>query len=82
MFSEYEKFSGDYYFRAYNSSVAVQRYWVRTRTNTLLEEIVRRLPKNSRILDLGCGSGVFIEKLKERRSCLLGGNLMLSYVLR
>ncbi|RLJ01850.1 MAG: hypothetical protein DRP11_03810 [Candidatus Aenigmatarchaeota archaeon] len=46
--------------------MAVQRYWVRTRTNTLLEEIVRRLPKNSRILDLGCGSGVFIEKLKEK----------------
>jgi methionine biosynthesis protein MetW len=34
-----------------------------------LDHIARLVPRGSRVLDLGCGSGAFLELLREQRGC-------------
>jgi 2-polyprenyl-3-methyl-5-hydroxy-6-metoxy-1,4-benzoquinol methylase len=79
---KYQKFAGDYYQRAFDSEVAIQRRWVRQRVNKVIEEVVNRLDKSDRILDLGCGSGVFIKQLKLRGYCnVFGLDINLQHII-
>lgn len=64
----YDEIPPGYYFEVMQSGPAVQRYWHRRK----FEEIARRIPDPSTVLDLGCGPGSFLSVFAETHSRSFG----------
>lgn len=59
----YEEIPAGYYFKVMNEGSAPQRFWHKYK----FREIARRIPKDSHVLDFGCGPGSFLHILKTER---------------
>ena len=44
--------------------VETNHWWFKSRRAYLLD-LINKLPRNSKVLDIGCSSGVFLKELKE-----------------